>query len=702
MRRLFGLTKSLLPMKWLQKMGYFDRLGCFRRRGCVSRGSCFGSLGDPCLRRYSHFWGPLGHVTKRKAPSEVTPNLSFTSSNLSNMNHDVDDSTSMAQHDVVWEAQDPHDPQTSHHQEPEILRLQPSLRALIYEYIGVRGPTAYELADEGGTRIFNLNGPRRPDQRQIGFYGLLVSCRVLYRELTRLLYATNRFSIRFSERQSLEPLRNLRPPTCASLTYLKVILAESSCHFTTRTSNADWVYGEPCCQRQYASDCNSGVKHRHDDPIDGLDPRLAEWDRTISYLASAIRVGVLDLAVVCDVCPEPTKTGMQAARSVTISLLRLPRLKDCSVRLCQEPDHQLQHLAHETVLRARHIIPPLSPWTPSLLEQPSSISPPGLLRLPAELRLRILQYTDLVTPWTEVRWSLQNQGFIVGTTYCANQEFMGETCPPSRHFGCQFDRCDLTFPHPSPGCFCRKMHSASSSTLVCKCWTSPQAFFLVCKTLYKEAQAVFYSGNRFVVFDRHSHLPWNREVERDSLIGPNEGYPYPRLGASIFLRERVPRDCLPYLRFLELVFPAWDHDVWPTEGQAVLQDWKHTLEWARDKLNVGALTIRLIAMDASDWDQPLSRVNMTWEQGVKVISAYMRLLGPLAGLGDLRRFYAHLVSPWRWNEGGRGSPKSIVAMERMLKERAERQVMGERNVLLNAGREEPVDSVWQHQHERNA
>ncbi|ROV96085.1 hypothetical protein VPNG_09166 [Cytospora leucostoma] len=431
----------------------------------------------------------------------------------------------MAHHDVLWQAPDPPDPQKSHHQEPGILRLKPSLRALIYCYLSVRGLTTSELvANEGGGRIFNLNRPRRPEQPRIGFYGLLSSCRVLYRELSRLLYATNRFTIRFSDRRSLEPLRNLRPPTCALLTSLKVILAETSCHSRGPTSSGDWVYGEPCCRRETGSPCTFGVHHQHDDPIDGLDPRLAEWDQTMSYLASTIRMGILDLAV---------------------------------------------------------------------------------------------------------------------------------------------------------------------------------ALFLVCKTLYKDAQAVFYSGNRFVVFDRHSDPPWNREVERDSLVGPNEGYPYPRLGASIFLRERIPKDCLHYLRFLELVYPAWDHDVWPTEGQAVLQDWENTLQWASDKLNAGALTVRIIAMDASDWDQPLSRWNMTREQGVQVISGYMRLLSPLARLGNLGRFYAQLVSPWRWNEGGRGSSKSVVAMERTLKERAEKLLMGDRYTLLYAGCKEPVDSVWHHAYERD-
>ncbi|KAJ4391027.1 hypothetical protein N0V93_004640 [Gnomoniopsis smithogilvyi] len=250
------------------------------------------------------------------------------------------------------------------------------------------------------------------------------------------------------------------------------------------------------------------------------------------------------------------------------------------------------------------------------------------------------------------------------------------------------------------------MHSAMSSkpTAACKCWQVPQALFLVCKTLYKDAQAVFYSENRFVVFDRYSDPPWKRDIEWDDSAGSDnrEGYPYHRLGVSRFLRDTVPTDCLQYLRFLELVYPAWDAHVWPQEGQPVLQEWAETLAWALNHLNPSGLTIRMVAMDASDWEQPLSRIRMTREQGIQVMAGYMRLLQPLTRHTGLRRFYAQVVSPWRWNSSIETSPKATETLERMAKERAEKLVMGNNYSPSKDGCEEPKESVWHHCYERNA
>lgn len=194
--------------------------------------------------------------------------------------------------------------------------------------------------------------------------------------------------------------------------------------------------------------------------------------------------------------------------------------------------------------------------------------------------------------------------------------------------------------------------------------------------------------------------PWKRDVDWDD--GQEEGgYLNPSFGASKFLRDIVPTDCLRHLRFLELVYPAWDANVWPPDGQPCLHEWNDTLAWAREHgLNGAALTVRLIAMDASDWEQPLSRRRMTREQGVRVIARYMRLVGCLGG--ELGRFYAQLVSPWRWNEGVRGSEEAVAAMERLLKERAERLVMGDRYLAPSERCGEPEESVWQHAFERGA
>lgn len=92
---------------------------------------------------------------------------------------------------------------------------------------------------------------------------------------------------------------------------------------------------------------------------------------------------------------------------------------------------------------------------------------------------------------------------------------------------------------------------------------------------------------------------------------------------------------------------------------------------------------------------------MTREQGLQIIDGYMRLVGPLSALGRLRRFYAQLVSPWRWNEGGRTSNESAVMIERTLKERTEMMIMRDKYLSPDKSCEEPEGSVWHHQHERN-
>lgn len=605
---------------------------------------------------------------------------------------------SMAQRQIQLQVQ-PTTPSPSHKSHlPRLLRLNPSLRHRIYEYLDVPGGTDSELADHGPRRVFNLSNSRQGDQSQLGVHGLLLSCRQLYQELSQLLYSTNSFAIDYSNLNSLAALRNLRPQTCASLTSLRIILAASSCHFSGSVTSTDpeWVYGDACGSRMD----EDGSNDLHDEPIVSSDPRLAEWDSTASYLATTLSEGMVDLAVVCDVRDGDQTTPVQAARVVTASLLRLPKLRHCSLRLCRSPNPELKQLAHETTLRARHMIPPSSSWTPATLETP----PPGpsrFLALPIELRQRILQFTDLITPWTEVHWSPQDgRRFVLGSTYCENHEHRDQICPPSRHHGCHFLSCERTYPRPTPGCFCGTYHSASSSSIACRCWAPPTALFLVCKTLYKDAQSVFFSGNRFVVFDRQSHLPWKRDVDWDDEEEEAQGYLNQRFGASRFLRDIVPTDSLRYLRFLELVYPAWDAHIWPLEGQPCLGEWIDTLAWARDHgLNGAGLTVRMVAMDASDWEQPLSRKLMTPEQGVQVIAGYMRLIGCLGK--DLKQFYAQLVSPWRWTEGERGSENAVAITERKLKEKAERSVMGNR-YLPSSDSREPEESVWHHRFERDA
>ncbi|KAF3763465.1 hypothetical protein M406DRAFT_261903 [Cryphonectria parasitica EP155] len=572
------------------------------------------------------------------------------------------------------------------HSQPGILRLTQPLRIRIYYFLGLHGPTE---------RSVDLNGHKHVGPHPSGVHGLLLSCRILYEEASNLLYRTHRFHIRYSDQQSLQPLRNLRTSSLAALSHLQVILSGTSCH-----ESEGWECYRHCCNRD-PQFC--GMDAQHDTPAAGdPDPRLADWDLIASHLASGIRPGILELAIICDFVP--TDAGIQAATEMTRSLLRLPRLRHCSVRLARYPHGQLQQLANDAVLRACHGIPPSLTSLPSSVnpvQGPASGSPSLFLSLPRELRFRILEYSDLITPWAQVTWSPQHGGFLSSQTYCDNLEGMGLICPPSRHHGCQFSKCWTRYYGPSPGCFCRLQHSAKSSTVACQCWAPPKALFLVCRTLYKEAQAVFYSGNRFVVHDWTSDPPWKREIDWDLVDGPKDEYPHACFGASRFLKEVVPEDCLHHLRFLEFVFPPYDYNVWPGKDHSALQDWKDTIAWAKDKINVEGLTIRFITNEPSDWEQPRSWIEMSKPQALQIMKASSSILLTLPALGELRRFYARLVSPWIMTGGFHDTRVAISYVEKRLKERAERSIMGERYDAMYASGKEPEESVWHHRYKRN-
>lgn len=129
-----------------------------------------------------------------------------------------------------------------------------------------------------------------------------------------------------------------------------------------------------------------------------------------------------------------------------------PRLRDCRIRRSDAPDPQLQKLAKDAILQARRI-------TTAHSKQPSTGT--TFVTLPRELRLRILEYTDLITPWREVSWSRSRPECLVPEPLCRLLEF--GICRFPNHSGCKFVRCWNT-PYPQVGCFYCSLHSAFSSS----------------------------------------------------------------------------------------------------------------------------------------------------------------------------------------------------------------------------------------------
>jgi hypothetical protein len=132
-------------------------------------------------------------------------------------------------------ASEPRDPDL-----PGILRRTPAIRRRIYLYVDHRLSRwaeyhrtlhgVYNLGDQYEPKAPIRRFDRAPPAPRRDFHGLLLSCRTIYTEASASLYSSHWYLVRYHAAQSLAPLRALSPTSIASLTNLRVILNECSCH----------------------------------------------------------------------------------------------------------------------------------------------------------------------------------------------------------------------------------------------------------------------------------------------------------------------------------------------------------------------------------------------------------------------------------------------------------------------------------------
>ncbi|KAH6632779.1 hypothetical protein F5144DRAFT_575202 [Chaetomium tenue] len=591
-----------------------------------------------------------------------------------------------------------------------LLRLTPHIRHRIYRYLGLVG-----WDDPHPSYRYDLRHGHKASgtaPHPSCFYGLLLSCRAIYAETATLLYSAHRFILHYDHThpEPLGPLLALTTSSLASLTSLTIILNQASCHHLFEYG----IYPNCCLQGRkegpwdgaYYCKTDASHLHRHDLPLltpssegdnsieGGDEDSLAvaqalqsKWHSAVARLSSSIPSGRLELALVCDIDPRHNR-ALEIAMAITAPLRLLPPLRDCHIRLSKTPNPQLQQVAQDGVLRACGIALPSS--KPSLLST--------LTTLPRELRLRILEYTDLIVPSRQVTWSRQDHGYVTSSIESLSS--------PDYLYRGQFFHCWYNEgPGPFIGCFCRRRHSSFS--FKCKCWAPPgPALFLICRTLYQDAQFVFFSGNRFIIHDYRACPPWEMPCiggqTREEQRIPRRDYPNKRLAVSQFLREVIPTHCLAYLRFLEVVFPPYPPSGWPQAGHPAMDDWWATVDWLQDKVNLPGLTLRLVGARANEVTPDAYTATITVSEGDTIMKAHMALLPPLTHLGQngLARFYANFIYPWLCTEELRVHDYKKDWMEdrnREIKEPAERYVMGDRYEGLYANnKKEPERSSWEY------
>jgi hypothetical protein len=411
---------------------------------------------------------------------------------------------------------------------------------------------------------------------------LMLICRTVHTETSLLFYSTNRFVLRYRRPDDLRILQNLSPKVLSVLTCLTLQL-------NVALLPLYWDGHKPL----NCPDSNDSLLQLHSSRA-----LLAEWESSADHLARHVRPNTLDFGLICDV------TDVETAKSVVAPIYRLPMLKACHVRLNPsfKPDDELQKIAREAGTQAE-----------------GNRTSFGFSLLASELRLQILEYTDLVAPLSRVCWVFghgRDRGYKLPHSWGCSGPCKPpyDVCHPNTHQACPIKRCGLGVggecPHYASGglpgkrhmrrcwtcshyacnfkycwdlekrkshqsqfCFCSRHHAAYSS--LCKCWAPPTPLFLVSRTFQRDAQQVFFSKNHFVI-NVSSKVNGYRVKEIPRPVQ------YPE---SVFLRDVVPTTALQHLRSLEFHFlqfwniPQTDEPLaWHDQHPREHQDWLRTVD----------------------------------------------------------------------------------------------------------------------------
>ncbi|KAL1896750.1 hypothetical protein Sste5346_004383 [Sporothrix stenoceras] len=200
---------------------------------------------------------------------------------------------------------------------------------------------------------------------------------------------------------------------------------------------------------------------------------LKVWDDVCEQLGLALKQNPhdrpqLDLTFICDVDSAEDAERVVAPLKQAVISSAGTRLRNCTIRLGRDrQDADYTAVARRTVQTLKTGV--------EVHEEAGDITDTRHIfpfkRLPAELRIKILEYTDL--------GRLQRAFFRNGRQFFASTNYMGVACCNA----CTFTRMD---------CCCPRYYSSVS--VHCKCAFLPTELFKVDRQMYHEtAQDMFYS-----------------------------------------------------------------------------------------------------------------------------------------------------------------------------------------------------------------
>ncbi|CEJ55375.1 hypothetical protein PMG11_01637 [Penicillium brasilianum] len=365
---------------------------------------------------------------------------------------------------------------------------------------------------------------------------LLRVARTVSAETSELLYSKNRFHVSFVFPKALRSLKQLNPAALGQIQSLKVTIYDI----------------DQCAVRPW-QDIRACSMDWDSLPLDNfeLPQRRCKWlpgecEEFFTYLSKHVQESRLKLSLVCDV------RAFDLAKRLTDPVQELPVLKEVAIRLNSTglngdiaalralADDLANHLTDKSRLSCK----------PSVPQKPFRF-----MDLPTEIRIKILEQTELVAPGKLVWHSLR--GFN-----CDRVQDHFHRCGT-----CQIVRDDHEWYYRGrcPTILARR----------CECWKFPISLFLVNHDIRRLATEVFYSRNHFEVV---SVLVENDYCDSGSFLLP-------------YLQENALRS----LRKISLHIPQ--HYFWPdlfgTEDEPK-QFLEEVFETLRQKANLERLKLMII------------------------------------------------------------------------------------------------------------
>jgi len=327
---------------------------------------------------------------------------------------------------------------------------------------------------------------------------LLRVCRPVHDEVFHIMYSENKFVL------LLDGKITVSPKAVRKMVSLCVRLNTCSCvrnHACVNPRAKTWA-GDRTADKNRCPDCHVQCRRGSDSPLS--EQSITDMDKIYCWqeicklletnLGSHMRLNIIGDC-----------SNIVMARQVVQPMERFPKLAECAIRLGQSRDSALLRLAESTVLKLtdRTTASPRSPFR--------------FTELPRELRRQILGHTDLVASFI-LQWNGD-----------------GYQCKPERRLRPFEDghiRCCMRCSDALEACCCLINHAAFSSSQ-CVCWRFPAALFTVSKEFNQDATELFYSANRFLIWE----------------FLPPEHNQFDRSEALLLLR-RMPACALKHLRWL--------------------------------------------------------------------------------------------------------------------------------------------------------